>query len=134
MVLTSVWLIGSAVGSCGGRHRLCDGGSAYGGLLCACNADNQGTYSAAAFYIAKCFMNGSYFKSLVGKVIGGTVAEIIMVAGYFVYAIILYGNVATAAAGIFGNAIQGAVGLIAGVLLTVALEKAGTKKLLGFDK
>ena len=62
------------------------------------------------------------------------VAEIIMVAGYFVYAIILYGNVATAAAGIFGNAIQGAVGLIAGVLLTVALEKAGTKKLLGFDK
>ncbi len=39
-----------------------------------------------------------------------------------------------AAAGILGNAIQGAVGLIAGVLLTVALEKAGTKKLLGFDK
>lgn len=39
-----------------------------------------------------------------------------------------------AAAGIFGNAIQGAVGLIAGVLLTVALEKAGTKKLLGLDK
>ena len=77
-------------------------------------------------------MNGSYFKSLVGKVIGGAVAEIIMVAGYFVYAIILYGNVATAAAGILGNAIQGAVGLIAGVLLTVALEKAGTKKLLGF--
>ena len=90
--------------------------------------------AVAAFYIAKCFMNGSYFRSLVGKVIGGTAAEIIMVAGYFVYAVILYGNVATAAAGIFGNAIQGAVGLIAGVLLTVALEKAGTKKLLGFDK
>ncbi|CBL34364.1 Protein of unknown function (DUF1393) [[Eubacterium] siraeum V10Sc8a] len=55
-------------------------------------------------------------------------------AGYFVYDIIFYSNVATAAAGILGNAIQGAVGLIAGVLLTVALEKAGTKKLLGFDK
>ena len=55
--------------------------------------------AVAAFYIEKCFMNGSYFKSLVGKVIGGAVAEIIMVAGYFVYAIILYGNVATAAAG-----------------------------------
>lgn len=78
--------------------------------------------------------DGSYFKSLVGKVIGGAVAEIIMVAGYFVYDIIFYSNVATAAAGILGNAIQGAVGLIAGVLLTVALEKAGTKKLLGFDK
>ena len=104
MVLTSVWLIGSPWGV------------------------------AAAGIGSACFMNGSYFRSIVGKVIGGVAAEIIMVAGYFVYAVILYGNVATAAAGILGNAIQGAVGLIAGVLLTVALEKAGTKKLLGFDK
>ena len=129
MVLTSVWLIGSAWGV-GAMADLLTGYAYYAPATLIIKA----LMAVAAFYIAKCFMNGSYFKSLVGKVIGGTVAEIIMVAGYFVYAIILYGNVATAAAGIFGNAIQGAVGLIAGVLLTVALEKAGTKKLLGFDK
>lgn len=39
-----------------------------------------------------------------------------------------------AASSIFGNVIQGAVGLIVGVLLTVALEKARVKKMLGFDK
>lgn len=135
MVLTSVWLIGSpwgvaAAGIGSAMAYLLTGYAYYAPATLIIKA----LMAVAAFYIAKCFMNGSYFKSLVGKVIGGTVAEIIMVAGYFVYAIILYGNVATAAAGIFGNAIQGAVGLIAGVLLTVALEKAGTKKLLGFDK
>ena len=126
MVLTSVWFIGSPWGVAAAGI-----GSAMADLLTGY------AYYAPATLIIKALMAVAAFyiaKSLVGKVIGGTVAEIIMVAGYFVYAIILYGNVATAAAGIFGNAIQGAVGLIAGVLLTVALEKAGTKKLLGFDK
>ena len=90
--------------------------------------------AAAAFYIAKSFMNSSYMKSLVGKIIGGVVAEIIMVAGYYLYAIILYGDPIAASSSFFGNVIQGAVGLIVGVLLTVALEKARVKKMLGFDK
>ena len=130
MVLTSVWLIGSpwGVAAAGIGSAMADLLTGYA-YYAPATLIIKALMAVAAFYIAKCFMNGSYFKSLVGKVIGGAVAEIIMVAGYFVY-----GNVATAAAGIFGNAIQGAVGLIAGVLLTVALEKAGTKKLLGFDK
>ena len=66
------------------------------------------------------------------KVVGAARrGEIIMVAGYFVYAIsTLRVTLATAAAGTFGNAIQGAVGLIAGVLLTVALEKKQERKKL----
>ena len=120
MVLTSVWLIGSpwGVAAAGIGSAMADLLTGYA-YYAPATLIIKALMAVAAFYIAKCFMNGSYFKSLVGKV---------------VYAIILYGNVATAAAGIFGNAIQGAVGLIAGVLLTVALEKAGTKKLLGFDK
>lgn len=135
MVLTSVWLIGSpwGVAAAGIGSAMADLLTGYA-YYAPATLIIKALMAVAAFYIAKCFMNGSYFKSLVGKVIGGAVAEIIMVAGYFVYDIIFYSNVATAAAGILGNAIQGAVGLIAGVLLTVALEKAGTKKLLGFDK
>lgn len=135
MVLTSVWLIGSpwGVAAAGIGSAMADLLTGYA-YYAPATLIIKALMAVAAFYIAKCFMNASYFKSLVGKVIGGAVAEIIMVAGYFVYDIIFYSNVATAAAGILGNAIQGAVGLIAGVLLTVALEKAGTKKLLGFDK
>ncbi len=135
LVLTSAWLLGSPWGIAAAGI-----GSAMADLLIGYAYYAPATLiikalmAAAAFYIAKSFMNSSYMKSLVGKIIGGVVAEIIMVAGYYLYAIILYGDPIAAASSIFGNVIQGAVGLIVGVLLTVALEKARVKKMLGFDK
>ena len=93
MVLTSVWLIGSpwGVAAAGIGSAMADLLTGYA-YYAPATLIIKALMAVAAFYIAKCFMNGSYFKSLVGKVIGGAVAEIIMVAGYFVYAIILYGN------------------------------------------
>lgn len=135
LVLTSAWLLDSpwgiaAAGIGSAMADLLTGYAYYAPATLIIKA----LMAVAAFYIAKSFMNSSYMKSLVGKIIGGVVAEIIMVAGYYLYAIILYGDPIAAASSIFGNVIQGAVGLIVGVLLTVALEKARVKKMLGFDK
>lgn len=135
LVLTSAWILGSPWGIAAAGI-----GSAMADLLTGYAYYAPATLiikvlmAVAAFYIAKGFMNGSYAKSLVGKIIGGVVAEIIMVAGYYLYAVILYGDPIAAASSIFGNAIQGVIGLVVGILLTVALEKVGTKKLLGFEK
>lgn len=135
LVLTSAWILGSpwGIAAAGIGSALADLLTGYA-YYAPATLIIKALMAVAAFYIAKGFLNGSYMKSLVGKVLGGIAAEVIMVFGYFVYAVILYGNIATAAASIFGNAIQGIVGLVVGVLLTAALEKAGIRKLLGNDK
>ena len=83
MVLTSVWLIGSpwGVAAAGIGSAMADLLTGYA-YYAPATLIIKALMAVAAFYIAKCFMNGSYFKTLVGKVIGGTVAEIIMVADY----------------------------------------------------
>lgn len=48
---------------------------------------------------------------------GSIVAEIIMVAGYFLYACLIMGEGLSAAASILGNAVQGVVGIVAAPLL-----------------
>lgn len=76
MVLTSVWLIGSpwGVAAAGIGSAMADLLTGYA-YYAPATLIIKALMAVAAFYIAKCFMNGSYFKSLVGKVIGGTVAE-----------------------------------------------------------
>lgn len=61
--------------------------------------------------------------SLVRAAIGGTVAEIIMIAGYLLYGALLMDSFAASLAGVPGNAVQGGVGLVLGVLLTEVLKK-----------
>ena len=59
------------------------------------------------------------------------VAEIIMVAGYFVYAafFLSYGLVA-GATGIPGNLVQAVVGIVAAIMLMAALRRTGIEKKL----
>lgn len=59
---------------------------------------------------------------LVFKAVSAVVAEIIMIGGYFISEGILYG-VGTASMNIAFNAIQGAVGLIAGLILIKVYSK-----------
>lgn len=54
---------------------------------------------------------------------GGLVAEVVMVAGYFGYAAVILENGLAAAASIPGNVVQGAVGLVAGLMLSAALGR-----------
>ena len=57
-------------------------------------------------------------------VVGGVVGELIMVAGYFGYACLLLGKGIGAAASIPGNLMQGAMGLVIGLVLFVLLKRS----------
>ena len=56
--------------------------------------------------------------------VGGLVGEIIMVVGYFGYAALLLGKGIGAAASIPGNLVQGAMGLVIGLVLFVLLKRS----------
>lgn len=60
-------------------------------------------------------------RKLLGQIIGGVAAEAIMVGGYFLYAALIFGESWGAAVGIPANLVQGAFGIVAGVLLHIAL-------------
>lgn len=79
-------------------------------------------YCAARFLIKK-------VGTLAARLIGGLSAEAIMVLGYFVFEGILYGF-APSVVNIPANGVQGAVGLLLGILLIKLFEKQNVIKLL----
>ena len=64
-----------------------------------------------------------------GIILGSIVAEIIMILGYFLFEIPLYG-LGVALADIIGNSVQGIIGVISGSLLFSILHKTGIIKKL----
>lgn len=85
----------------------------------------KGAMALAVYFIAA----GHGKSSVVKTAIAAVCAEIIMVMGYFLFELVLYGAGA-AIPDAFGNAIQGIIGAIAGtVLLTVLLKN---KKIYSF--
>lgn len=70
------------------------------------------------------FLNILLKKSgkLTKRIIGGIVAEIFMIAGYFLFESILYGAVASLV-NIPANAVQGVAGLILGIAVAKVFEK-----------
>jgi hypothetical protein len=56
------------------------------------------------------------------KTIAFTIAEVIMVAGYFAFEVLIYG-VSAASLTLISNLIQGAVGITLAMILSVLLEK-----------
>ena len=81
----------------------------------------KGLMVIVAYFIYKQFIKNSK-KKLLCKIISGFVAEVVMVAGYFVFEGFLYGFGA-ALVNIPANSVQGVVGLIMGVLLINIFEK-----------
>ena len=88
-------------------------------------------YAPATFFIkglmalGACLVLRSFSKklgSLPSKVIGGLLAEAWMVLGYLLFESLLYGFVPSLV-NVLGNAVQGAVGLVLGVLLVQVLER-----------
>ncbi len=89
-------------------------------------------YAVATFLIKgamallACFVYRSFnhkIGNLGAKIAGGVLAELVMVFGYFLFEGLLYGGFPVAAVNIPFNGVQGAVGLVAGVLLTKIAEK-----------
>ncbi len=81
----------------------------------------KGLMVIVAYFIYKQFTKKDK-KLLLGKIISGFIAEVVMVAGYFVFEGFMYGFGASLV-NIPANAVQGLVGLIMGVLLINVFEK-----------
>lgn len=122
IVLLSAFLLPVSYGFCAAAI-----GSALADVL-----SGYAMYAPATFFIKGLMVIVAYFinkqftkkdkKRFLGKIISGFVAEIVMVAGYFVFEGFLYGFEASLV-NIPANAIQGIVGLIMGVLLINVFEK-----------
>ncbi len=75
-----------------------------------------------AFWTAIIFRKISKINDIVAAVICSLVAELIMILGYFLYEIPLYG-VASAVAGMPGNFLQAGFGFVCTIVLYFALSK-----------
>lgn len=80
----------------------------------------KGIMALVAYFTFKLMKNkaGNTFS----RVIGGIIAEIIMVLGYYVFEGFMYGFVASAI-NIPANAVQGVAGIIIGVILAKIFDK-----------
>ena len=122
VVLLSAFLLPPGYGFCAAAI-----GSALADVL-----SGYAAYAPATFVIkglmvlVVCFIYKQVIKKdkkrLLGKIISGFVAEIVMVVGYFVFEGFLYGFEASLV-NIPANAMQGIVGLITGILLIKVFEK-----------
>lgn len=81
----------------------------------------KGLMALVAFYGFKLLHNK--LGDIVSRIISGTLAEILMVLGYFVFEGFLYGFIPSLV-NIPANAVQGAMGLIIGILLVKVLKKS----------
>ncbi len=122
-VLLSGWLLGPVYGALAAGL-----GSALADIISGYMQYAPATFvikalmAIAAYFVAKALIR----KPLIGKTIGGIVAEAIMVLGYFGYEAVILGYGIAAAGSIFSNVMQGIVGIIAGIAVTTAIEKNKT--------
>ena len=80
----------------------------------------KGVMALIAFYGFKLLTKKS--GKLAARIVSGALAEIIMVAGYFVFEGFMYGFIPSAV-NIVPNALQGVAGLVLGVILAKIFEK-----------
>ena len=119
-VLLCGWILGPVYGALAAGL-----GSALADLI-----SGYAQYALPTFVIKALMAVAAYFviktlnkKPFIGKIIGGIVAETIMVLGYFGYEAVILGYGLAAAGSIFSNVMQGIVGIIAGIAVTTAIEK-----------
>lgn len=80
----------------------------------------KGLMALVAFYGFKLLHNKC--GNLISRIISGAAAEMVMIVGYFLFAGVLYGF-GPALLNIPANAVQGAAGIIIGIILVKVLEK-----------
>ncbi len=89
----------------------------------------KGLMAVAAAYIAHAFIKKSEKLRIPGFITGGAAAELIMVAGYYLYkATFLQRGWISTLANIPGNLIQGAFGLAGGAALITVIAKTHVLK------
>ena len=86
----------------------------------------KGLMALAAALIYRSFTKrrSGFGSALAGAVVGGIAAELIMVAGYFLYELPMYGFGACLTSALTTNLPQAGVGLVAGVCLYTLLDRS----------
>ncbi len=126
-VLMSAWVLGPLYGGAAAGI-----GSALADLLSGYAHYVPGTFAiklvmavAAALIFRAATKKGLFASSvLLGQIVGGVVAEVIMVLGYFAYASLWLGKGLAAAASIPGNIVQGVFGLVAATVVYTVLSRS----------
>ena len=126
-VLMSAWVLGPLYGGAAAGI-----GSALADLLSGYAPYVPGTFAiklvmavAAALIFRAATKKGLSASSvLLGQIVGGVVAEVIMVLGYFAYASLWLGKGLAAAASIPGNIVQGVFGLVAATVVYTVLSRS----------
>jgi ECF transporter S component (folate family) len=120
-VLLSAWLLGPWCGSAAAGI-----GSMLADLLAGYAYYAPGTLVVKALMalVAAVLYRKNSKNSVAAMAFSAVVAEVIMVAGYFLYAMLLLGKGIGAAASIPGNLIQGAVGAVVSIVLMGLFQKA----------
>lgn len=134
-VLAAAWILGSPWGIVAAGV-----GSALADLLTGYLHYVPGTLiikalmALAAILCAKAIGQHTPFMKYAGRVMGATLAELVMVAGYFGYAYLIYDfNLSGAASSVPGNLVQGVFGLVISVALIFCLDKTGVIKRITED-
>lgn len=124
LVLISGWILSPVYGflAAGIGSALADLLSGYA-LYAPATFIIKGCMALVAFGIFKLMKNKT--RKLPARLIGGILAEIVMVGGYFVFEGFLYGFGASLV-NIPPNCIQGAAGIAIGLLLVKVFEKINT--------
>ena len=126
-VLMSAWVLGPLYGGAAAGI-----GSALADLLSGYAHYVPGTFAiklvmavAAALIFRAATKKGLSASSvLLGQIVGGVVAEVIMVLGYFAYASLWLGKGLAAAASIPSNIVQGVFGRVAATVVYTVLSRS----------
>lgn len=135
MVLAAAWLLGPWSGFAAGAI-----GSALADLITGYAHYAPATFvikgaMAVVFILVMKAVSGKGKYELLGNILGGIAAELIMAVGYFFYAWLLLGkNLSGAATSIPGNLLQGGFGIICGVLIIRILAKMKIKNKLNLTE
>ena len=123
-VLLGAWVLGPVYGAFAGGV-----GSALADLLAGYPHYIAGTLiikALMAVIAALLYRKLGKKNAYLGQLVGGVAAELWMVAGYFVYAMLILGKGIAAATSIPGNLLQGAIGIVAAIALVAALRESKT--------
>ena len=126
-VLMSAWVLGPLYGgaAAGIGSALADLLSGYAHYVPDTFAIKLVMAVAAALIFRAATKKGLSASSvLLGQIVGGVVAEVIMVLGYFAYASLWLGKGLAAAASIPGNIVQGVFGLVAATVVYTVLSRS----------
>lgn len=125
MVLLSGWILSPVYGflAAGLGSALADVFSGYA-VYAPATFLIKGLTALTAYFVVKILLNKT--GDLPSRIIGGIFGEILMVLGYFVFEGFMYGF-APSAVNIAPNAVQGAAGLILGIILIKIFQKTKIK-------